>query len=123
MTTSLYPTPNPTPWYSTDAEALELLREMRTALNALVAQGVLAQVAVQDTARAHERLQALLDFIYETRRRHERGEAIELDAVWARLSVDLCQLLEYCGGPANRQAMPARTHTGALAPSNACRIP
>ncbi len=111
----------PTPWYSSDTEALELLREMRTALNVLVAQGVLAQAAVQDTTRAHARLQALLDFIYETRRRHEQGEALELDAVWARLSVDLCQLLEFCGGPANQQATLPRTHTGALAPTHACR--
>ena len=65
----------------------------------------------------------LISYIQEIRRRHERGEAIELDAVWARLSVDLCQLLEYCGGQVNRQAAPARTHAGALAPSNACRIP
>jgi hypothetical protein len=123
MTTGVYPAVPPTPWYSTDAEALELLREMRTALNALVSQGVLAQVATQDTTRAHERLEALISYIQETRRRHERGEVIELDAVWARLSVDLCQLLEYCGGAANRQAAPARTHTGALTPTNACRIP
>jgi len=122
--TSLYPASNPTPWtYDISAETLELLREMRAALNALVAQGVLAQAATQDTTRAHERLEALISYIQEIRRRHERGEAIELDAVWARLSVDLCQLLEYCGGQVKGQAMPARTHTGALAPSNACRIP
>ena len=111
MTTGVYSAVPTTPWYSSDAEALELLREMRTTLNALVAQGVLAQSAVQDTARARERLQALLNFVQETRRRHEQGQVIELDAVWARLSVDLCQLLEYCGGQANRQAAPARTHT------------
>lgn len=120
MTTGVYSAAPTTPWYSSDAEALELLREMRTALNALVAQGTLAQAAVQDTARAHARLQALLDFIYETRRRHEQGEAIELDAVWARLSVDLCQLLEFCGGPGQPATLP-RTHTGALAPTNVCR--
>jgi len=118
---------SPGPWsYAADTDAttlemLALLRELRTALNALVAQGVLAQSAVQDTTRARERLQALLDFIYETRRRHEQGQVIELDAVWARLSVDLCQLLEYCGGPANQPATRPRTHTGALAPTHACR--
>jgi len=120
MTTGVYSAVPTAPWYSSDAEALELLRELRTTLNALVAQGVLAQSAVQDTARARERLQALLNFVQETRRRHEQGQVIELDAVWARLSVDLCQLLEFCGG----QGQPAtllRTHPGALAPTNVCR--
>ena len=117
MSTSMH---TPAPWSYTDAdtdagaaatEMLTLLHELRTTLNALVAQGALAQSAVQDTTRAHERLQALLDYIQETRRRHEQGQIIELDAVWARLSVDLCQLLEFCGGPTNRQYPPARTHT------------
>lgn len=117
MTTGIYPTPTPWAYPDASAETLELLREMRTALNALVAQGVLAQ----DNTRARERLQALLEYIQDTRQRQRHGEVIELDAVWARLSVDLCQLLEYCGGQAHRQPAPARTHTGALAPTNACR--
>ena len=89
---------NQAPASDPHAETLELLRELRATLNALAVQPLAYHTCLlHDTARARERLDALRDYIEQQRQRWQTGAPVDLDAVWARLAVDICQLLEYYG--------------------------